>query len=309
MVSQIDRGSRQGQWAFPGLPVAQQPAPTLADVTGNQGIRNLTYADQAAAKQAGNAVYDDNRQQTNASQRAAIANVAPTDLNPGLATNQATLQAGVAQLPPPTSAQDTGATFRSGVQSVYDDRMNTRNAAGSQFDALDNSPAHIDLTPVIDFATQQAASNAGEVGNAYKAALGQFKSGTGITLDTAPFANSVLKGLSDLQSQYPPRSAAGRAVQTVRQEAEKAIFAQGALTKLPFAKINAQFKTLDGAQRAIDGLNVRQAVVEKFETALGTGATDAQGNKIYSPAQFDKAVNQTDWCTPMDRKGPTASIK
>jgi hypothetical protein len=169
LVSQINQGTKEGQWAFPGLSEDQQPAPTLADVTGNQGVRNLTYADQAAAKQAGNAIYDENRQQTNASQRAAIADVAPTDIDPGLSTNRTTLTAGVAQLPPPTSAQDTGSSFRSGIQSVYDQRSQTRDAAGSMFDALDTSPAHIDLTPAMDYATKQAASNAGEVGNAYKA--------------------------------------------------------------------------------------------------------------------------------------------
>lgn len=98
------------------------------------------------------------------------------------------------------------------------------------------------------------------------------------------------QGLSD----YIAGQVKARAVNpdgSVDQKALAAVLApyQGVLTKLPFAKINAQFKTLDGAQSAIDALTARQAVVEKFETGLGTGALDAQGNKIYSPAQFDKA--------------------
>jgi hypothetical protein len=83
-----------------------------------------------------------------------------------------------------------------------------RSAGGSAFDALENSPARINLTPIMDYATGQAAQNAGEVGQAYQRALGQFSSPTGITLDTAPFANSVLKGLGDLASSYPQGSAA-----------------------------------------------------------------------------------------------------
>jgi hypothetical protein len=36
-----------------------------------------------------------------------------------------------------------------------------RSAGGSAFDALENTPARINLTPIMDYATGQAAQNAG----------------------------------------------------------------------------------------------------------------------------------------------------
>jgi hypothetical protein len=82
----------------------------------------------------------------------------------------------------------------------------------------------MDLNPVSDYAIGQAASIPGEVGSAYKAAAGQFKTATGIgPLDTAQFAQGTLKGLGDLAQSYPPGSSAQRAVLDVKSRAEQLI--------------------------------------------------------------------------------------
>ena len=199
--------------------------PTLGNVTGNAGIRNLEYSDQAAAARAGDPVYQTNARATSAAQRSAVAGVTP-DTTLTLQNLAAARDAAVSNIPAGLSAQDAGLQFRQNLQNVFDQRMAARSAGGSAFDALDNSPAQIGLRPVMDYATEQAAQNAGEVGQAYGRALDQFKSNTGITLDTAPFANSVLKGLGDLAASYPAGSAAARAVNDVKSRAEDLITSQ-----------------------------------------------------------------------------------
>jgi len=194
--------------------------PTLADVTGNQGLRNLTYNDRVAAAAAGNPVYQTNAGLTSAAQRAALTN-APL-VTPSAAAQQiqdalAARDAAVNAIPAGISQQEAGAQFRSALQQSYDQRAAARAAAGgAPYQALENSPAQINLQPSIDYATGLAAQNAGEVGQAYQRAAGQFQSATGQTLDTAPFAASVRKSLGDLASSYPPGSAAQRAVLDVR---------------------------------------------------------------------------------------------
>ncbi|HEX3862095.1 MAG TPA: hypothetical protein VHY35_10430 [Stellaceae bacterium] len=220
LVNTID--SNMPTWQFP---TGVQPAPNLAEVTGNQGVRNMVYNDMAQAGRSGDPIYQQNAQQTAAAQQAAVANAAP-NLVPGINAATATRDAEVGGLSAPVSAQSAGQQFRSGLQGVYDQRSATRAAQGGAFDALDNSPAVIDLRPIMDYATEQAAKNAGSVGSAYASALGQFRSGTGITLDSAPFANSTLKGLGDLADSLPPGSAARRAVLDVKGRAEDAVLAQ-----------------------------------------------------------------------------------
>jgi hypothetical protein len=222
LISAIDANSPA--WEFPGQTL--QPAPTTAALTNDQGLRNATYSDMTQAARAGNPIYQQNLDQTNQAQRAAVQAAAP-DLEPQLTSNRNLLAGEVNGLPAGVTAQDAGANFRSGLQNVYDQRVQARRDLGANaFDQLDASPAQVTLQPVRDYATTQAAQNAGEVGNAYQRAASQFQSGTGITLDTAPFANSVLKGLGDLAQSYPVGSAAARAVLDVKARAEQSIFDQ-----------------------------------------------------------------------------------
>ena len=95
--------------------------------------------------------------------------------------------------------------FRTGLQTVFDARAAAQKAAGTPFDALANSNAVIDLKPSLDYATNLAATTPGEVGGAYRSAMRQFQTSTGIgPLDTAQFSQGVLKGLGDLAQSYPP---------------------------------------------------------------------------------------------------------
>lgn len=211
-------------WNIAGNTV--QPAPTTATVTMNSGLQGMTYKDMTAAEQRNNPIYRNNANQTNQAQREGVANVTP-DISGDIATAGDNLTNQVSALPAGVSAQDAGSNFRSGLQGVYDQRKQDRRDIGTNaFDLLDSSPAQISLRPVMDYATTQAAQQAGPVGQAYQAAANAFRSGTGLTLDTAPFANSVLKGLGDLAESYPPGSAANRAVVDVKNRAEQHIFDQ-----------------------------------------------------------------------------------
>jgi hypothetical protein len=223
LINAIDQG--MPQWNIPGNQV--QPAPTLATVTMDPGLAGMTYRDMTAAETRNNPVYRLNSSQTNTAQREAVGNVTPPGNAAQLAQAQTDLQAQSGALPAGITAQNAGAQFRSGLQSIYDQRVQNRQNIGSNvFDQLDTSPAQISLSPIKDYATTQAAQNAGEVGVAYQRAARQFLSGTGIQLDTAPFANSVLKGLNDLAQSYPAGSAAARAVLDVKNRAEQSIFTQ-----------------------------------------------------------------------------------
>jgi hypothetical protein len=156
-------------------------------------------------------------------QREAVAGATPSDAASRLAQLRADRDAALNAIPEGTTAQDAGEAFRSYLQEVQTQRQAGRAAGGSMFDALQTSPGQANLRPVMDYATQQAASNAGIVGEAYNAALNQFRSGTGITLDTPAFSNSVLKGLGDLAASYPRGSAAARAVNDVRGRLEASL--------------------------------------------------------------------------------------
>lgn len=389
LVSTIDQN--QNAWT-PGT------RPTLANVTENDGLRNLEYADQAAAARSGDTTYQTNSRITNAAQRTAVNNVTP-DAAQTINDLSAARDQAVSAIPAGIPAQQAGAEFRQNLQQIYDQRAEARGALGSGFDALQNSDAQINLRPVMDYATKASASNAGEVGDAYTRALGQFKTPTGITLDTAPFANSVLKGLGDLANSYVPGSAAQRAVLDVKSQAEQSVmqqapevnaarqawanasrpldvfqtrpFAQalatdrfgrgytmpndavvgaflrgrgtpdsldalnnvfsnpeastralqdyisgqvrqnavmadgsidpGALSRtlqpyqsalMRFPKVAQTFRTAEGAQSTLDQQQAYQRLYNTFSTGLGTMERDAQGNPMYSPAQFTKAVQQ-----------------
>lgn len=207
-------------WQFPNQSV--QPSPTTATVTQIPGLLDYTYKDQAKSP----TPYRENASTTNAAQREAVVNATP-DNGPQLVANQDLLKNQISGLPSGMSAQEAGSNFRQNLQGVYDQRLQNRQTLGdSVFDQLDSSPAIINLRGVMDYATEQAAKNAGEIGSAYNASLGQFRSATGLTLDTAPFANSVLKGLGDLAQNYPKGSAANRAVLDIKNRAEDAIFDQ-----------------------------------------------------------------------------------
>jgi hypothetical protein len=211
-------------WQFE--PGELQPQPHLGTVTQDPGIQGMVYRDAAAAEREGNPVYRTNELVTNQAQREAIGRVTP-DISGDTTQARSDLAAALSGLPTGVSAQEAGSNFRQGLQNVYDQRLQARRQLGENvFSGLETSPAQIGLRPIMDYATEQAAKNAGVVGDAYKAALGQFRSGTGITLDTAPFANSVLKGLGDLAGQYPQGSAAQRAVLDVKGRAEQAIMDQ-----------------------------------------------------------------------------------
>jgi hypothetical protein len=193
--------------------------PTTANVTENTGLRNLEYGDQAAAARTGDTTYQANQRATNVAQRQAIAAVTP-DTAQTIEQLTADRDAAVNAIPQGTTAQDAGRIFRENLQRIQEQRQATRAAGGSAFDALDASPAQVNLRPVMDYATEQAAKQAGEVGQAYSRAGDQFKSATGITLETAPFSNSVLKGLKDLADSYQQGSAAQRAVLDVKGRLE-----------------------------------------------------------------------------------------
>lgn len=200
--------------------------PTTADVTQNTGLQNLTYMDQAAALRDKDLVYRNNKLLTNAAQREAVQNLTP-DLTPAIENANQNMGLFTSNWPTGRTAFETGGTFRQGIQDVYDQRLAAQRAVGHGFDALDASQTKINLQPVMDYATTQAAAQAGEVGQAYTRALDQFKTALGHeTLETAPFANSVLKGLGDLQQSYPPGSAAGVAVGKVKKMAEDLIETQ-----------------------------------------------------------------------------------
>ena len=205
-------------WTFPGQSI--QPAPTLGDVTGNLGLRNLTYNDRVAAQKAGDTTYWENAQQTNAAQRQAIADATP-DNTGRIATFTDMRDAGTQSLPSPLTAQEAGQEVRGTLQAEKD-RLTSERADNvqDQYDALGQSGTKVNLQPVIDQFTPVAASSAGEVGQATKRALDQFKSGTGITLDTPAFADSVLSALGDLAGSYPRGSASSRAVMQVKNALE-----------------------------------------------------------------------------------------
>jgi hypothetical protein len=201
-------------------------APDLGNVTESPGIRGLVYQDVTAARKAGDPRYEEMAAQTNEAQRRAIAAARPDTSAQALQDAIDARDAAVARIPPGASAQDAGDQFRSDMQTVMDQRKAVRSAGGGQFDVLANNPARVDMQPVIDYATEQAAKTAGAVGDAYKSALAQFKSGTGITLDTADFGNSVLSGLGDLASSLYATPAAARAVNDVKTRLEQSLASQ-----------------------------------------------------------------------------------
>jgi len=392
LAATIDQNLPNWTTATPGA------RPTLGNVTESPGIRSLEATDQGAALSEGDLVYQTNRAATNAAQRAAITGATP-DTSTTLAGLIADRDAAVNAIPPGISAQDAGQQFRQQLQSVYDQRTATRAAGGTAFDALATSPARVNMQPVVDYATGQAAQNAGEVGQAYAKAVAQFRSPTGLTLDTAPFANSVLSGLGDLASGYPRGSASARAVLDVKGRLEEALgpqvpeiaaaraqwaansrpldvfetrpFAQVIATDrfgrsyampndavaaaflrgngsadaldqlhqvfgdpqastralqdyiagqvqrnavradgsidaaamqrtvapyqralIRFRQLSGQFRTAEGAQAALDQQLAAQQIHQIFRDGLGTVQTDAAGNPMYSPAQFDRAVQQ-----------------
>lgn len=197
--------------------------PDLGNVTESPGIRGMVYRDQTAAQRASDPIYQTNAAVTNAAQRQAVAGATPSDAATKLSQLEADRDTAVNAIPAGVDAQEAGNLLRTNLQAVKDQRVATRAAGGDAFSALETSPAQISMQPIMDYATEQAAKNAGVVGDAYKAALGQFKSGTGITLDTAPFANSVLKGLGDLAGSYPAGSSAARAVMDIKSRLQDQI--------------------------------------------------------------------------------------
>jgi hypothetical protein len=214
-------GSQLAQTIDTNLPLwTPGTKPDLGNVTENTGIRGLVYQDQVAARRADNPVYQNNAMTTNEAQRAAVAGATPSDAAAALKQMADDRDVALGSIPQGLDAQDAGNLFRQNLQTVQDQRRAMRAGGGSMFEALEKSPAQIDLTPISDYATSQAAQNAGVVGDAYKTAAAQFKSGTGITLDTAPFANSVLKGLGDTAAGYPAGSAQARAVNDVKARLE-----------------------------------------------------------------------------------------
>jgi len=63
---------------------------------------------------------------------------------------------------------------------------------------------------------------------------------------------------------------------------------QRALVRFP--DLGAQFRTASGAQDALDAQNAMQALRDRFSTGLGTQTFDANGQPLYSPYAFNKAV-------------------
>src|SRR5262252_7112804 len=153
--------------------------------------------------------------QVNQAQRGALAGATPANAPALLAQAQADRDAAIRAIPPGLSRQDAGEAFRQELQRIYDERQATRDAAGGAFDALKDNPARVNLQPIRDYATQMASQSAGDLGAAYQAAGRQLTSATGITLDTADFANSSRKALGDLAASY------GRSGNT---EAQRAVF-------------------------------------------------------------------------------------
>ena len=141
--------------------------PTLGDVTGNRGLENMVNNDQAPVRAAGSTVYGENAAATSAAQRAAVAGAAPS---PSFAAQRiqdaiAARDAAVNAIPAGISQQEAGAQFRTNLQASFDQRQAARAAAGgAPYQALENSPAQMNLQPSIDYATGLAAQNAGEVG-------------------------------------------------------------------------------------------------------------------------------------------------
>lgn len=201
--------------------------PDLGNVTENTGLRGLVYQDQVAAKRAQNPIYQENAMMTNAAQRSAVTGSTPSDAATTLQQMTTDRDMALNAVPQGVDAQTAGNLIRQNLQGVQDQRMAARSAsAANPYDVLRQSDAQVTLRPLMDDVTKLAASNAGEVGQAYQRALDQFKSPTGITLDTAPFADSVLKGLGDLSASYPRGSAAARAVNDVKSQAEALIGTQ-----------------------------------------------------------------------------------
>jgi hypothetical protein len=62
------------------------------------------------------------------------------------------------------------------------------------------------------------------------------------------------------------------------------------LNKLPFASLKAKFSSIEGAQQAVQALQSKQKLFSDFSTGLGTMEKDAQGNPMYSAAQFNKTL-------------------
>jgi hypothetical protein len=187
----------------------QGAKPDLGNVTENIGVRSMVYADQTAAQRAAAAggspsPYPLMADATNRAQRAAVEAARPADADTLLRQAVLGRDAAVGAIAPGVTQQEAGRELRGNLQGVYDQRVAARQAAGgAPFTALENNPAVVALSTVRDQTTALAALHAGEIGTAYQRAADQFRSATGMTHNTADFANSVRQGLSDLRASYP----------------------------------------------------------------------------------------------------------
>jgi hypothetical protein len=263
--------------------------PTTAEVTDEPRLASAQYAVQSRDP----AEFQRQRLATNVAQRAAISGVTP-DTAPILQTLEQSRTNAVNAMPPgQLSLAAAGQQFRTVLQNEYDRLAAERAKGGSMFDALENSPAQINLRPMMDYTVSQAAKNPGEVGEAYNRALAQFRSATGLTLDTAPFANSVLKGLGDLSGSYPTGSAARFAVNDVKSrleadllqqvpevQAARVAWANASVPLDPFkAKPIAQVLAKDSYGR--DYLMGNEAVARAFLQGNGSGDALDSLTKIF----------------------------